>query len=420
MKKMTFALPVALTVSTALFLSSISGFSVERKSRSRKAADACPAALNMKESLNIDDFYGSTFYEFMTDSAGVKASLDADYVAKFKIANHETILKAAKNFDDDVYKKISRQFARGENGLSALVDTIQGKIATPADLSTSIRTALPKFAKNRSSVPLGALIIAPLIAMASGAGTVVHIDDHNYYYNFGYKSGEDAGDEKSGRSFGASYDHNALDVSDVYYLNELTSYFKTTADSSQFFRVLFNVLTNCDTTNYGKLSTSGQTVLTDFIAVYTAEQDRHIMGDMRSHPWENDLTETTMMSAYTVNTGKIMANGQYINGIPKDFFAVGVSGRSGLGVGRKDRMKLQTEISKVMWKIHPDVTERLAKLIRAKKDTDLFHGLMLFINNPRGQDLVRERAEDLVSTVVEFLQKMREDSARIDASIRRT
>ncbi|MBL7716966.1 MAG: hypothetical protein JNL01_15995 [Bdellovibrionales bacterium] len=419
MKKMNLGFSVAASALVSLALFSTTAYSVEKKSRSARPKDACPVALSMKESLQIDDFKGSTFYEFMTDSSGVKASLDQDYSSKFKIADHDTILKAAKNFDDDVYKKIVRLFARGEQGLADLVDKVKGKLVTPGELTAMIRTKMTGLLKDRSKGGLAPLIVGPLIAMGSGAGTVVHINSTNYYYNFGYKSGEDAGDEKSGRSFGASFDHNALDVSDNYYLKELTAYLKDNADTSTFFKIFFNVLTNCDTSNYTKLSNSGQTVMTDLIAVYTAEQDRHIMGDMRSHPWENDLAETTMMSAYTVNTGKIIADGQYVNGIPNDFYAVGPSGRSGLGVGRKDRMKLQTEISKAMWKLHPDLTQRFADMIRAKKDTDLFHGLMLFINNPYGQDKVRAVADDLVKTVVEFLQTMRDDAAKIDSMIKK-
>ena len=36
-------------------------------------------------------------------------------------------------------------------------------------------------------------------------------------------------------------------------------------------------LTDCDTSGWSELSTAGQMVATDFLAIYTAESDRHLM-----------------------------------------------------------------------------------------------------------------------------------------------
>ena len=216
------------------------------------------------DKLEISQFTGKTCLQMVMDAGGIKAALDKDEKASFKFADKETIKKAADDFDPSVFKKVTRFFKDGDSGLDKLVDALGGQSATPATAAGVIAKQLKdlNLLADPNKIGLAAVSIAPFLSLASGAGTEVVINDKNFYYNFGYKPGsqdkvELAKDVKSGRSFGASPGHRALDASDVYYLSELDAFLIKNKDPSAFYESLLRILAQDDPSGYSKLNLDG-------------------------------------------------------------------------------------------------------------------------------------------------------------------
>jgi hypothetical protein len=126
-------------------------------------------------------------------------------------------------------------------------------------------------------------------------------------YNVNYGIGSQPKDEMTGRSFSAGPTRKADDVSDKNYLLSLEKYTRDQdEDISEFYRTLLQILVNVDSSGYAKISDEGQTVLTDFTAVYTAEEDRHLMSNLKTHHWDVALLEVTLLSAFHSGQDKIM------------------------------------------------------------------------------------------------------------------
>jgi len=245
-----------------------------------------PAPLDIDKKLNFAGFQGS-YFQAMTSPNGIKSSLDADETTPFSLPSWASIQQAAVNFDPKVYQAVITVFTAQESGLQQLVESLQGSqnSFTPGTLTSSIEVTMKSMnlVTQPSEVGLAADKCSTFLALASGAGTLVRIDVNNYCYHVGYKPGSSdpqqlAEDVKSGRSFGASPGHNALDPSDKDFLLELGEFLdpKQTADPSAFYLAIFSALTKCDTSKWSALTSLGQALATDFVAIYTAELDRNL------------------------------------------------------------------------------------------------------------------------------------------------
>src|SRR5262249_399944 len=147
--------------------------------------------------------------------------------------------------------------------------SIKGKSFTPATAVSLTSKATPK--------PTDLYTVAEVMAMSSGAGVLVQLDEKNYYYNYGYKSGALPDDVMSGRSFGASPGPRANDAPDTFSRGGLGRLLTNSEAHIALYQVMRDVLPRSHLDDYSKMSTLAQTVETDFLAVYTAESDRHIM-----------------------------------------------------------------------------------------------------------------------------------------------
>ena len=380
--------------------------------------------LSSRESIDLSQFEGSTFLEAMTDSEGIKTALDRDEKTSFVIADASTILAAAQDdFDPKVLRTLISDFKDGKKGLSKLLQAVAGSNATPASVAGVIAKQLEPLGllKDPQKVGWVAVKVGPLVTLASGAGTEVRLSDSAIYYNVGYKAGSSdpevfAKDVKSGRSFGASRGHRALDSSDVDYLKELGSYLGDTQDPSEFYDALLKVLTSCDLSGVQSLSEDGEALTTDFMAIYTAELDRYLMTGMLTHSWQNDLGEVTFLSAYGVPAGLIEQNGQVVQGEPSDYFGRGRTG-SGIGETRRDRRALQAEVTKAEEKLNPDVVSAVRKLIGGKPGSDVIHGLMVYLSNSHNQAEVKRNAKKLTHAFGDFLTHLRSDADQITQAV---
>ena len=376
--------------------------------------------------INLSDYTGQTYLQFLMAPAGLKKALDADVTTKFTFAGKDAVHSAAGNFDPKVYRKIVGLFKDGEPGLDKLLDSLAGASATPATAAGVIAgrlTALDLLA-DPGTIGLSAVSLAPFLSLASGAGVAVKINEQNFYYNIGYKPGMETDqaqvdkDVKSGRSYGISPDQKALDVSDSDYLKGLHSYIISSDYSPDFYRTILMMIAKCDASGYATLSSPAQTMATDFIAVYTAELDRNAMTGFEARAWENDLAEVTLLSAYCSAAHKVVLNDKFIDGEPKDFFGKSqYTTGTGIGITRKDRQELQRAVANVERKLHPEVVARLEALLGGQPGGDVIHRLMQALNDPGQQALVQKNADQLVSAVIEFISQIRADAAPITSKV---
>ena len=376
---------------------------------------AATPAVSRKHQVDLQDFKGKTYLQAMrAEKSGVKANLDEDYTDSYEIADWKTVEQQLENFDSKIVKKVLGSFDGGKAGLKALVDSLEGQEFTPATMLDLIKGKLKAG---------GDLFgVAQFLAMASGAGTLVVLDQENYFYNYGYKSGSVPEDDvKSGRSFGAGPNHNANDASDVFYLNELESYLKEATDLKPFYEAILKILIQSDASGLAELSPLGQTVATDFIAIYTAESDRHLMVGLNPnrHPWENDLAGTTFVSAFSSTVGKIMKDGTLQAGKAKDWWAMSKidTGRSGIGETRADRKKLQQLISSYLRKNNPEAVSVVEDLIGNRKDKDIFQGLLEFMNQTGTQAQVKKNGQQLIQAVSDLLAQTQSEAKSIEKEV---
>ena len=257
--------------------------------------------------------------------------------------------------------------------------------------------------------------------LASGSGTLVVIDSANYFYNVEYQKPN----VKSGRSYGVGPGRSLLDPLDRDYLTEMAAFLKpaTTPDVSPFFTAIFKVLTNCDSSGFAGLTSAGQVTATDFLTIYTAELDRHIMVKLApaTHPWEMDLAEVTFLTSYGAASGLVMKNGSLVPGTAVAYYGVGTAG-SGIGEARKDFVKLAKRITSFENQSghHPEMVTAITNLTPITDQTilsavngDVIRRFLVYINRPEFAGDVQAHSSDLVNAMVAFLKQMNVDNAQI-------
>src|SRR5262249_47754484 len=133
-------------------------------------------------------------------------------------------------------------------------------------------------------------------------------------------------------------------------------------------------------------STLGQTVLTDFFAIYTAEEDRHLMSHLQQHPWDIDLLEVTLVAAQSAGGSQtvVMTNGTLAPSALKDWWRKSAtSNRSGIGESRHDRWKLQGLVSSYERTHHPDLVAKIESITGCGSNGDVFQELTGYLVNTR-------------------------------------
>lgn len=378
-------------------------------------AGAATPAIGRKHQVDLQNFAGKTYLQaLMEETSGIKANLDEDWVSFYEVADWKTVEQQLENFDAKISKKVLGSFDGGKEGFKILVDSLEGQSFQPSLMLDLLKGKL----KTGGDI----FAVAQFLAMASGAGTLVVLNEENYFYNYGYKSGADPEEDvKSGRSFGAGPTHNANDASDVFYLNELESYLKETPDLKPFYEAILKILIRSDASGLSELSPLGQSVATDFIAIYTAESDRHLMVNLNPnrHPWEIDLAGTTFVSAFGSTVGKIMKDGTLQAGKAREWWAMSKIniGRSGIGETRADRRKLQRLISGYLKQINPESVAAVEEIIGSRKDKDIFQGLLEFLNQTGTQAQVKKNGKQLIQVFSEMLAQTQSDAESLEKHV---
>jgi hypothetical protein len=373
--------------------------------------------------IDLSTLVGQTFLQAMQASgSGIFDKTDADDGAAVTVANADEIVQDVNQFDSKVSRQVFGMFKNGQADFHSVMAKIQGKSFSPQTIRNGVRpfisssnlkpTANPNIAVDAS---------ADMALLGSGSGTLVKIDSANYFYNLGYQKPV----VKSGRSYGVAQGRALLDPSDKNYLTEMTAYLKpaTAPDFSPFYVAILKVLTNCNTSDFATLPAAGQVAATDFITIYTAELERHVMVNLvpSQHPWEIDLAEVTFLTSYGAPSGMVMKNGSLVPGTAVDYFAVGTAG-SGIGETRKDFVKLATGITTFENdpQHHPELVHAIVSLtpitdqkILAQVKGDVLRRFLVYLNRPEFQSNVQSHSSDLVNAMVAFLKQINADNGQI-------
>jgi hypothetical protein len=398
---------------------------------------AAEAPLELSKTFDLSRAHRSsrTFFDLMSGKNGIKSALDSDYNSPVIIADVDTFRSKASNFDH--LEKLEQKVKGGSKGLDSVIAELAGESISMDRMYGKVMGVfreknLFKISDARQQSRLvGALV--PIIGLTSGRGVLVKLDSENYVYNFGYAVGSggddlesDKQDRKTGRSYGASISRNAYDPSDNDYLRELAEY-TNTADQDElqtFYETIFEILLKTNSSKLQHLSQEGQTVVADFMAIYMAELDRHLMTGLRMYEWENALTEITMLAAFCASDegvtldSRVGADNANERGLVATselevrerltgFFGVGTDGSGLDGANKRRRHEITRRLSSALRTSQRELVRQIEKLIGARANSDLYDQTMNYVNSYESQESVREQADELIGSLVELVLSTR-------------
>ena len=384
--------------------------------------------------IDVSANKGSTYFSLMENT--IKPALDQYATDGFKIANGKTVAAALKKVDSKVAGNAVRA-AGDQDNLIAIADSLSEEDAmTFYDLPDAISKA------GKVSDRYG---LSTFLALVSGGGVAVKIDDKNTAYNVNYGTGETDKDEMTGRSFGEGPVHMASDASDKFYLQTLENYVRTEGDNiAVFYQSILEILTNNDSSHYQNISAEGQTLATDFLAVYTAEQDRHLMAKLKSHHWDAALLEVTLLSAFHAGQKSIMImyDGELTSETKKqapgcdetdrpakkaslvDYWQFSSSTdpasckRSGINVTRKEFRRLGGAISRYERENNPEIVANVERHFKnIKTGGNLFAELSDFLINYSTPEKLDKKSLTLAADFTAFLMQAKKDANKASAVI---
>jgi hypothetical protein len=355
---------------------------------------------------------------------------------------------------DKVQKKVSQKLG-GLEHVKAMAGSLQGKHANLDSLPNILKEGDPEGKVNDANK----YDYAAFFGLVSGGGFAMEYAPGNYSLNVQY----DDENEMSGRSFGMTDTRNASDASDKEYLKDLQDYTRgdDAATSSAFFETLLKTLLNNDTAGYATLdSKPGKNVLTDFLAVMTAEQIRNLMDEQVSPHWDAALLEVTLLSAFhsaqkpvklyvfdRVEGKSVFTDNPYeqqrcakvTKDSPKraasyiDYWQFSKAfankkncGRSGINVTSQEFRKMGTKISAYTKANNAALFEKVRKSVEgAETITNLYYALSAFLINSDWVDNehpkmlaankagIASKADSIAKTWVEFLEYTHKEAPAI-------
>lgn len=410
-------------------LTSLSGFAAE------KLGDR----LHCDNVIDFSDFKDQTFLSFMIST--VRPQLNSLATKGYPVADGKTVREALDNVSDKVRGKALKG-AGGEEKLVALADALAGEKVTLYTLPEKIAAQDRRFDRYGLSTFLG---------LASCGGAIIKFYDDNYAYNIHYGTGKVKKDPQTGRSFGAGPSRPADDASDKAYLTDLEEYVTSRTNTSEFYETLILALTNSDTSNYRSINSEGQTLLTDFLAVYTAEQARNLMDNRITLHWDAALLEVTLLSAFhsgqkeislffkdpkenttyfTDNVLNQAPGGEVRNKKRKaklmDYWQFSsrtepqYKNRSGINITKEQFRALGLAISEFERKNNPDLVKRVERHFKGiNTEGNLFEELSLFLINPKTPKKLGNVGYELAKDFTAFLEQVADDAEKITLGLKK-
>jgi hypothetical protein len=367
--------------------------------------------------IDLSTFNGKTYLQTVLEPAdGINAKTAVDDSAAVTIASTTDILAAFSNFDPAVSAHLYSHFNNGQADFVSGAGHIAGQSLSPQQIPTAIAPFLLNIRTGESSVATASA--SDLILLASGSGTVVQITPNDYFYNIAYQTPL----TQSGRSYAVTASRPLRDASDMYYLTELANLLTSSSEQqiSDFYKALFGLLTACDGSGVSSLAPSGQTVLTDFLTVYTAEMIRHNMvnNDVNTKPWDMDIGEVTLVSAYITASGQVMVGRKLVSGDPTAYAGGGHS----IGTYKDDFTKLAKLITayengrshhRAMVKAVKTAAPIKGSTIKSAVSGDVFRQALVFLDQPQFEAKAQANAAALTTAMVQLLAQIRADQSQI-------
>jgi len=168
-------------------------------------------------------------------------------------------------------------------------------------MKTKIYPALEQEAKNMPKRK-------HLDAVRNGQGVELKITNDVTTFHVKYKAPFENKAERSGRSFsgvgkkGTKFSYVA-DASYKHYFSTLDKLVQGNGEEVEdFYEAIVKVIVNCDPSGFSELDRRSKEVAADFIAVYVAEQYRHLIsgkGELgRRHNWDDAHLQVTLLAAF--------------------------------------------------------------------------------------------------------------------------
>lgn len=398
--------------------------------------------------VDLKKFVGTPYFVLMKDT--IKPKLDEYATNGFLVTDSDTMVAQMEDVSDKVVRGATKKIPL--KNLKAFVDA-KNKAGVPTTFYQLQND--PALRADKFGVPA-------FIALVSKGGVAVKMDEETYAYNVNYGTGKEVGDEMSGRSFGAAGStHKADDASDAAYLKALEKIARPETDDkgktiSAFTKGILAVIIRSDAAALSKLDNKSKAVASDFVAVYTAEQDRRLMhanpttGDLKSHKWDSALLEVTLLANFHAGQKKVAL---YYQKGPKEMVFTDIvdnqhridqevkedisrdaglvdywqfssnpanPGRSGINITRGAFAKLEKDICAYERKKHPELVKAVeAQLKGIKLGGNVFDDVSNFLINFKTQANVKKNGAALIEAYSKFLDQSRIDADAITASIKK-
>ncbi len=270
---------------------------------------AATSALGFSDTVDISQYKGNTFLDIMRTV--IKPKLDSYAKNGFTIVDKAAVFAAL----DKVSPKVRAQALKSvdKETLGKIADALQGQKVTLFNLPGKIADL-----KIAGADRYG---LTTFFSLVSGGGVEIRLNSNTFADEVDYAKGDEPNAEQTGRGFGQGPNHLLDDASDKAYLQALQSVLMQSSpeETQALYTTLLQIIANCDTSGMAKLSPKSQTLLSDFLAIYVAEQDRHLMSDLRTHAWDISLLEVTLNAILQAGQSKMMVmyGGRLVDQFPK-------------------------------------------------------------------------------------------------------
>ncbi len=379
-----------------------------------------------------------TFLSFMEKR--VKPAMDKLATDGYAMCDSATVGEAYAASHSKVRGKVA-----GFGGITAvkgivdrLNDRLDGRKVTLESLPREIRAVAPG---------VSSYDLANFLGLTCGGGVRVDFYDNNFALNVHY----DVTDERSGRSFGVSDTRPANDASDKDYLDSLQAYSQSEPENMPaFYSALFGSLLKTDGSGFADVSVGGRAVLTDFLAVYIAEQARNLMDGTVAPYWDAALLEVTLLASFHAGqdglalyyknpgTGAVSFTDRTLRqracSVPTPSKTASLSDywqfsrniddpanckRSGINITKSEFRLLGAAITTHLRQNRPAVYKRVkAALGLTSNSTNLYYSLSKYlIGNSTPRRISNERAAEVRNSWVELLTTVTDDAVAISATL---
>jgi hypothetical protein len=381
-------------------------------------------------SFDLSDFRGQTYLQFMTKA--VKPAMDHVATNGYEVGSADDVVAAYNAADKKIKGRVNGAWG-GLSNVKSIADELSGTVVNLNNLPGKIRSV---------DSGVDAYGLSTFLGLASGGGVAIKYADNNFGLNVHY----DTTDERSGRSFGVGPTRGANDASDKNYLEDLQDFVRHTPDNApEFFETLFHALLDSDTSNYDAVEAEGQTVLTDFLAVFTAEQARNLMDGKVSPHWDAALLEVTLLSAFHAGqeevalfyqnpkTKKTSFTSETLRQTPckvpvskqraamRDYWQFsrnitdpGNCNRSGINITKNEFRRLGERITRYMFAKHADVAGNVRDAMKTSYTKNLFYSLSYYlIDDDAPAQYSRAEVDAVANAWVEFLRIVTDEAEQI-------